>query len=211
MASLAVLAAVVGWTVGCKSSGYQQGDKTAANIRKAADRIEALPAQIEKTLARLSDLVNNPQADLRPQFKRYSSDLEKLESSVEHVQGARRAMAEQGKAFFDEWDQQLARINNEDIKARSQSRKDDVAARFVAIKTSYEETEKNFVPLVRDLRDVHRFLKVDLTTAGVAAVRGTVAKAMQDSAPLNESITRLAQDFEALGVAMSSVVPRSKE
>lgn len=192
---------------GCASSGYQKGEKTAQNIQTAANRISALPALVDKTLASLDDLVNKPAADLRPQFKQFSANLAEVESAGKEVGAARRSMGEKSKEFFAEWDKQLAQINNEDIKARSEARKKEVTEKLEAIKRSYTEAETAFRPFVSELKDVQKYLSVDLTTGGVAAIKETVAKANQQAVTLKASATKLAEDFKALGVAMSSVTP----
>ncbi|HEX5220050.1 MAG TPA: DUF2959 family protein [Verrucomicrobiae bacterium] len=192
---------------GCASSGYDKGNKTAQNIQAAANRIAALPGQIDKTLASLNDLVNKPQTDLRPQFKQFTANLAEVESAAKDIGAARRAMGEKSKEFFAAWDAQLAQINNEDIKARSEARKKDVADKMEAIKRSYTEAETAFRPFMNSLKDVQKYLSVDLTSGGVSAIKDTVTKANQDAAKLGEEITQLAEQFKALGLAMSSVTP----
>ena len=192
---------------GCASSGYDKGNQTAQNIQTAANRIAALPAQIDKTVASLNDLVSKPQADLRPQFKQFTANLSEVESAAKDIGAARRTMGEKSKEFFATWDAQLAQINNEDIKARSEARKKDVADKMEAIKRSYTEAEVAFRPFMNSLKDVQKYLSVDLTPGGVAAIKDTVTKANQDAAKLGEEITQLAEQFKALGLAMSSVTP----
>jgi chromosome segregation ATPase len=204
--NLLTLAAVLAFA-GCASSGYQQGSKTGANIQDAANRIAALPERIDQTLAALNDLVANPQSDLRPQFKTFSSQLADLTSAAQDIADARRSMAANGKEFFAKWDEELAKIQNEDIKARGQSRKDEVAQKLQAIKRSYAEAELAFQPFLADLKDVQTSLAMDLTTGGVAAMRDTAAKATRDAGPLKNSISQQAADFKALGLAMSAVTP----
>lgn len=195
---------------GCASTGYDKGNKTAADIQKAANRIAALPGQIQQTMTSLNDLVNKPQTDLRPQYKQFNAHLSDVESAAKDIAAARRAMGEQSKEFFAAWDAQLAQINNEDIKSRSQARKAEVAQRLDDIKRSYTEAEVAFRPFMNELQDVQKYLSVDLTSGGLAAIKGTVTKANTDSVSLNASITKLANDFKALGLAMSSVTPAAK-
>ena len=204
---LATCAIALLLTAGCASSGYDKGEKTAQNIQAAANRIGALPAMIDKTLASLDDLVNKPQADLRPQFKQFSANLAEVESAGKEVGAARRSMGEKSKEFFAAWDAQLAQINNEDIKARSEARKKEVTEKMEAIKRSYTEAEVAFRPFVNELKDVQKYLSVDLTAGGLTAIKDTVAKANQQAVSLKTSATKLAEDFKALGVAMSSVTP----
>jgi hypothetical protein len=203
LAASAVAAAML--LAGCTSTGYDQGNKTAANIQAAADLIAALPGQIDTTLASLNDMVAKPQADLRPQYKQFAANVAQVESSAKQIGDARNAMGKKQKEFFAKWDEQLAQIRNEDIKARSQSRKDEVNQRLLAIKTSYAEAEMAFKPFMADLQDVQKFLSVDLTAGGVAAIKDTAAKATQHAVPVKASAVKLAADFRALGVSMSSV------
>ncbi len=207
---LATCTATLLLAAGCASSGYDKGNKTAQDIQGTANRIAALPAQIDKTLASLDDLVNKPQADLRPQYKQFNAHLSEVASAAKDIAAARRSMGEKSKEFFAAWDAQLAKINNEDIKARSQARKDEFAQKMEAIKRSYTEAEVAFRPFMGELQDVQKYLSVDLTAGGLAAIKGTVSKAKTDSVPLTTSITQLAEQFKALGLAMSSVTPAAK-
>ncbi len=195
---------------GCASSGYDKGNKTAANVQSTANRIGVLPAQIDKTLATLKDLIEKPQADLRPQFKQFNADLHEVETTARDIAAARRAMGDQSKEFFAAWDKQIATINSEDIRARSQARKDEVNERMQTIKRSYTEAEVAFRPFMTELKDVQRFLAVDLTAGGLAAIKEPVNRATKASIPLKTAITKLGEDFKALGLAMSSVTPAAK-
>jgi outer membrane murein-binding lipoprotein Lpp len=203
VASLAAAALLAG----CASTGYQKGDKTAANIQAAADQIGSLPGLIDKTVASLNDIVQKPAADLRPQYKSFTENLTAVESTAKSVADTRRAMGEKDKEFFAKWDEQLAQIKNEDIKARSQSRKDEVKKNLLAIKRSYTEAEMAFKPFMSDLKDVQKYLSVDLTPGGVASIKDTVGRVTQSAPPLKTCIGKLADDFKTLGVSMSSVTP----
>lgn len=207
MTSLATCAIALFLSAGCASSGRDKGNQTAAHIQTAANHIAALPNEIDQTLTSLSNLVHQPAADLRPQYKEFVFNLAVVEDAGMEIVDARIQLGEQGKAYFAEWDAQLAQIQNEDIQARSQSRKNEVAQKLQAIKRSYAEAEVAYRPFMSGLKDVQKYLSVDLTPDGVAAIKGTVAKAISDAGPLNASLAKLANDFKALGLAMSSVTP----
>lgn len=207
MTGLATCAIALLFSAGCASSGHDKGNQTAAHIQIAANHIAALPNEIDKTLTSLGNLVNKPSADLRPQYKEFVFNLAVMEDAGKEIVDARIELGQQGKAYFAEWDVQLAQIKNEDITARSQSRKNEVAQKLQAIKKSYAEAEVVYRPFMSGLKDVQKYLSVDLTPDGVAAIKGTVTKAATDAGPLNASLTKLANDFKALGLAMSSVTP----
>lgn len=207
LAGIATCVLALWLSAGCASSGYEKGNRAAANIQTAANRIAAMPAAIEKTLASLDEIVSKPQSDLRPQYKAFVGNLSDMESAAKEIVDARMAVGERGKAYFADWDAQLAQIKNEDIKARSENRKNEVAEKLQSIKKSYAEAEVAYRPFMSELKDVQKYLSVDLTSGGVAAIKDTLAKAVADAEPLKASLTKLADDFKSLGLAMSSVTP----
>ena len=167
-----------------------------------------MPGQLDKTLASLNNLVTQPQADLRPQYKDFAANVAAVQSAAKDLAAARSKIAADQTDFFAKWDQQIAQMQNQDIKALSQSRRDEVARNLTTIKTSYAQTDMAFKPFLADLSDVQKYLSVDLTTAGLAAIKGPVAKTGQDAVPLKASLTKLAGDFKTLGASMSSVSPQ---
>ena len=192
---------------GCASTGFEKGNQTAANVQSAADQISALPGLIDGTLTSLNDLVQKPAADLRPQYKAFVENLATVQATAKSVAETRRAMGERDKEFFAKWDEQLALIKNEDIKARSQGRKDEVKQQMLALKKSYTEAEMAFHPFLSDLKDVQKYLSIDLTTGGLASIKDTVDRVTQNAGPLKGSISKLAEDFRTLGFSMSSMTP----
>jgi hypothetical protein len=206
-ASTLALTVALAVLVGCASHGYDQGTATAAGLQASADKIRAADGQLDATLASLNDLVNNPQPDLRPQYKKFSGNVDDLGSLAKHVKDSVSAMRANGKEFFAQWNEQLATIKNEDIRNLSAARQKEVSDQLLNVKRSYAETEIAFQPFISDLRDVQKYLGTDLTTAGVAAMKNVAAKANANGATLRASVDKLAADFKSLGVAMSAVAP----
>jgi hypothetical protein len=198
------LAAIFLWG-GCASKGYDKGNITAANIQATSDHIAALPGQLDQTVTSLNDLVSTPQPDLRPQYQKFAANVDTVEATSKSVAADRQSMGEKGKAYLAAWDQQIAQIQNPDIKAVAQGRRDQVTQQLVTVKKSYVIACDAFKPFLSDLKDVQNYLSVDLTTAGLSAVQPQVAKASQDVIPLKASLNQLAGDFKALATSMSSV------
>jgi hypothetical protein len=116
-------------------------------------------------------------------------------------------MQAQGNAYFRNWDGELAKIQNEDIRSRGTDRKNAVFARLDRVRSSYTQTQSSFAPFLSDLKDIRTALSTDLTTGGVAFIRSTANRAKSNVTPLRESRTNLEADFRALGVSLSSEHP----
>ncbi len=200
-ASIAVLVLAMS---GCASTGYEKAGHTTASIEKTAREIHKGNGQIDAVLFALSSMVNNPEADIKPQFAKFDTALGKLESLSEDVNKQNAAMQAQGADYFRNWDAELAKIQNEDIRSRSAERKSAVAARFDKVRVSYAKTKATFQPFLSDLKDIRTSLATDLTVAGVASIKSTANKAQSNVTPLRESMSELEADFKALGVSLSA-------
>jgi predicted nucleic acid-binding Zn-ribbon protein len=201
------LAAVVSAFVGCASGNYEKGAGTATGLTESAEKIAVGNTNIDATLKALNDLVATTQGDLVPKFKAYNEAVDNLESAAKDVRDKVAKMREKGNAYFLAWDEQLAQIQNEDIKKRSSERKAQVQKEFMDIKQSYAQAQIDFKPFMSNLKDIQTALSTDLTMGGIGAVKGTVEKANQNAVPLKKSLDELSKQFKELGVAMSSSAP----
>ena len=202
--------AAVSFIVGCSSTGYDKAADTATSLTQSSDMIAKGSGLIDQSLAALNDLVSNPQPDLRKQFKTFNSSVDDLGSTAKDVSSKAESMKAQGTAYFEKWDHESAKIQNEDIRNRSVARKNEVADKFGRIRADYEQTKADFTPFMSDLRDVQKFLSTDLTTGGLAAIKDVVAKANQHAVPLKKSLGELTSEFKGLSASMSPTTGAAK-
>jgi Skp family chaperone for outer membrane proteins len=207
IAQIALVAALTA-LVGCKSSSnYQKGAATGAGLVQAADKIEQGITNIDAVLTSMNGLVTSSQGDLTPKYKQFTADVGNLKDSAENVKERVADMRENGNAYLKAWDEQLAQIKNEDIKARSTERKKTVEKELSDIKKSYTEVQISFDPFMSNLTDIQTALGNDLTTGGVDSVKGAVETANKHGTDLKAAMNKLAGEFRDLGVAMSSSAP----
>lgn len=202
--NLFVLAAAIGLAAGCASTGNDKSASTVKSLAKSSHLIDKGTVLIDQTLAKLNDLVSNPNPDLRKQSAAFNSSLNDLGSIAKDVSSKADEMKAQGAAYFAKWDEESAKMQNEDIRHRSQARKHEVAANFARISQQYDETKTLFQPFMSDLRDVQNYLNTDLTAGGLAAIKDVAAKSASDAIPLKESMGRLSEAFKSLGLSMST-------
>ncbi len=194
-------------TPACSSTGSDKGAATGKSAEQAADQIDRGNAQLDATLAALKDLVKMPAPDLQPQFKAFTKSLAQLESTAEDVAALAAKIDTKSQDYFTQWDQQLAAVQNEDIRARSAERREAISASFKKMQSEYAEVREEFKPLLSDLRDVRTVLSTDLTLDGLKAIEGAVKKAEKGSASVKESLQELAERFRTLGVKLSRSGP----
>jgi hypothetical protein len=202
--NLFILATTIGLAAGCASTGNDKSASTVKSLAKSSHLIDKSTVLIDQTQAKLNDLVSNPNPDLRKQFDAFNSSVNDLGSTAQEVSDKADEMKAQGAAYFTKWDEETAKMQNEDIRHRSQERKQEVAANFARISQQYDDTKTAFKPFMSDLRDVQNFLNTDLTAGGLAAIKDVAAKSASDAIPLKESIGKLSEAFKSLSLSMST-------
>ena len=205
LCSFIVISALVS---GCGTRGYNRADTAASSIQRASLRIDKGASQVEIALATLTDLVDNPAADLKPQFIRFNASVNDLESLSKDVAGKSATMQNKGSAYFQKWDEELARIQTEDIRSRSAARKTEVMQGFERVQANYQNTSVTLAPFLARLGDIRTALSTDLTPAGLDSIRGSVGSAKMEGASVQQSLRSLAADFKNLGVSLSPAVPQ---
>ena len=205
--SLLTLATCGVLIAGCLSSGYKKAGTASTSLRDTAQGIDNALAPLDAVVVALSDLVTNPGPDITLQFRKFSAAVSNLESLANEVSSRELAMREQGAAYFQKWDEELPKIQNNDIQTRSLDRKNAVAARFEKVRISYAQTTANFAPFMSDLKDIRTALATDLTAGGIASVKGLAGQASDRVPPLRESLIRLSTEFKNLGVSLSTATP----
>lgn len=203
------IAAVV---AGCATQGYRQADSTAAYLRSTSDRVLQAVTQVNTATTSLTDLVNQPQGDLKLQFKTFSSAVDRLDSVSRDVASRAVVIQQKGATYFQKWDEELATIQNEDIRNSSANRKAEVMKEFDRAKATYEEARADFNPLMADLRDLRTALSTDLTPAGAEAVRASAARVNRKGDQVQVTLSNLAAQLRDLSqsLAVPPAPPRAK-
>lgn len=192
---------------GCATKGYNRAENTSASLQHAAARVDTSVRQVDLVLASLSNLVNQAGADLKPQFGVFSSEIRKLESLSREINSKAQKIQKQGAAYFKTWDEELAKIQNEELRNSSAQRKTEVMAQFDKVRASYEVTQNALAQFLAELEDIRRAMSVDLTPRGISAIKTSVATAQTDGAIVRDSLSKLQADFRELGATLSAAAP----
>lgn len=190
-------------SAGCATRGYERAENTADSVTEAAREIDLARKQVADATQALNILINGNPADLRAGFERYRRSVEALESTYAEMTQKADRMDADGQSYFEEWDKRLAQMRNEDIRARSLERQQEVTTRFRGIQQSYREAKILFPPLLSRLRDIQRLLGVDLTPAGIASARPSAGGIEEDAARLRQVLDGLADRFNQLGATLA--------
>lgn len=207
---VALLAAALWSAGGCRTTGYDKGDAASRSLQQAAAEVQAESRAIDVTMEALNNLVNTPAADLKPQFKRFSSALARLEATARQTERTRERMEIKSAAYFEAWDKKMAGINYGIVRDQSESRRAEVTNQFHAVNTRYLDAQGVVRPLISYFHDIRTALSVDLTAAGLESVKSIVGNAERNARKVQMALGKLSDELTSSGAGWSSVAVRGE-
>jgi predicted nucleic acid-binding Zn-ribbon protein len=189
---------------GCgTTSGYKQADKTGAGIADFREEIVNGKAAIDNTMKALSDVAASADSDPRKAFEEYSKNVSNLESTADKIRKRAQSMREQGQTYFKQWEEQLASVNNPEIRSLAEQRKAKLQETFESVRKHTEPLKAQFDPWMSDLKDLQKYLSQDLTIAGVDAAKGMFAKATSGGLEVQKSMDGLVAELNTIAATIT--------
>lgn len=189
---------------GCgTTSGYKQADKTGEGIAEFRAEIVNGKKAIDNTMKALDTIAVSATTDPRKAFEQYSKAVSDLASVAEKAKKRATDMQTAGKAYFDQWEKQMAEVQNPEIRKLAQERKAKLQEAFASIKKYSEPLKAQFSPWMSDLKDLQAFLGNDLTIAGVDAAKGLFAKTKTDGLEVQKSMDGLIAELNTVSAALT--------
>jgi uncharacterized phage infection (PIP) family protein YhgE len=142
--------------------------------------------------------------DLKNRYDRYRSSVDDLADAAKDIRGEAESIKAEGESYFKWWEQQVAKVKNEDLKAASDERRQTIRAQFNALSGSFQTVKTQFGPYMSTLRDIEVALGAGLTPAMVNSARPVIAKAASQGADLRQSLNVLMNDYRAVGLELTS-------
>ena len=198
--AIAVAALLV---AGCSTTGYQQAEKTGAGIDEFRAEVNKGKQAIDATMQSLGQIAATANTDPRAAFQQYKKDLANLESVTAKVRKSSLEMQAKGDAYFKQWQQQIAMVQNPDIRKLSEEQKAKMQATFDSIQLHTEPLKARFDPWLSDLRDLRTYLNNDLTVSGIGAARGLFEKTQSEGTEIQKSMDALVAELNNVSTVMT--------
>lgn len=196
---------------GCgTTSGYKQADKTSEGIAEFREEIVKGKKAVDDTMKSLDQIAASATTDPRKAFEKYSKSVSNLESTAGKVRDRGQDMKAQGKAYFAQWEKQMAEVKSEEVRTLAASRKAKLQATFDAIAKASEPLKAEFGPWMSGLKDLEKFLGNDLTIAGVDAAKGLFAKTRADGVEVQKSMDALIAELNSVAATITPAKAAAK-
>jgi len=159
---------------------------------------------MDSTTAALNDLLINPAGDLRVQYDRYCQSLSQFEAAANRASSEVKTLQNHATAYFDQWDKELAQMNDEQIRQTSAARKAEAMRDYDSAMRHYQSGQDALQPVITYFEDIRKALSTDLTRSGLASAQPAAASASQKAANAKAQITQSSAELSGLAGKMSS-------
>jgi hypothetical protein len=195
-AALALLLATSAF--GCRSAyysametlGQEKRDILVDRVEDARDDQEAAKEQFQSALARFKEVTGFEGGDLEEQYDRLDGDYQRCEARAEAVRQRIRSVDQVAADLFDEWEGEIASMQNASLRRRSEEMRRRTEQRHQALMKSMKRAESRMEPVLAALRDQALFLKHNLNARALASLEAQVPEIESD-------VSVLVRDMEA--------------
>jgi uncharacterized protein Yka (UPF0111/DUF47 family) len=156
-------------TVGIEKRGILE-----ARVEAASEAQDEAGEQFETTLDRFRSVVELEEGDLERAFRKfrreYRRSVDRAEAVRERIQAVERVAGD----LFEEWEGELDGYSDPDLRARSEELLQQTRQRYGVMIRTMNRAEARIDPVLRAFEDQVLFLKHNLNSMAVAAIRGEV-------------------------------------
>jgi hypothetical protein len=168
------------------------------------EELAAAKNSISASSTALSDLVNAPQADLKPQYKKFAKAVENVNDHAQSVRDRATDMRAKRDEYVAKWRKELDAISDPELKQRAMARINEAQASFDKISTAGHAAKEAFTPFQADINDLSRYLGSDLTSAGLASVKDLVGKVQSEEAAVQKALDALILEVDRVSAEMAA-------
>ncbi len=176
---------------GCATSGYEQADRTGQKLEGVQKVVLDARDTINEAMVELTQISETAKTNPRDAFDDFDSTVNELERIRENAAKASVRMQDQGADFFTEWQNQLATINDPDMRRTAQQRMDELRQVFADTRPLLQDVKYDFDPFLSDLQDLRTLLNMDLTADGIDSANRYIDKAISSGTKLQKSMDEL--------------------
>jgi chromosome segregation ATPase len=200
--SLSLVALVL--ATGCASSKQTQGEKAYESFQGTRAQLADAQLKVDNTLTALGQFQYT--GNLNNAFQNYKKAVADLEECSKDAQWRAQAMRENEKRFVENWQKEMEKIQDENVKASMEARREAVRQNFTHVRAAAAEARQAYEPFMRGNKDLVQSLSTNLSPAAVPSLKpameqtranGQVLKAK--IAALQKQLNNIAQGLPATG------------
>ena len=165
-----------------------QAEKVAQKMLDFDKALTQASTQIDTTLASMNAIPTASPADMASKYKDFSGQVKKLQSMADKAKSQSQKAASQREEYLKQWQASQAKIQNPQLQAASEARRNELMPKIEAIKTSLGAAKETFAPFMQDLNDLVLYLGNNLSASGMTGAQPLMEKCNTDGATVKTDI-----------------------
>jgi len=180
------------------ADGYKLADKTGASMAEFRDEILKVKKEVDETMAALDKVVTTATTDPRKAFESFDKAVPDVDDAAKKAKKRSDDMKAKGKAYFKDWEKELAEVNNPEIRKLAEERKVKLQTAFDSIKTFMEPARDQFTSWLANLKDLQTYLRNDLTIAGIDTAKEQIGKAKTNGQAVQQTLDKVIAELNTI-------------
>jgi ElaB/YqjD/DUF883 family membrane-anchored ribosome-binding protein len=185
-----------------ESIGIEKRDVLSSSVEDATEAQDEAAEQFASALEQFRATVNLDGGDLEDTYDRLNREFERSEARADEVSERIEEIESVADALFKEWQEELADYTDPSLRQRSEDILDETRSRYASMMRAMDRAEASMDPVLDVFRDQVLFLKHNLNSMAIAAIRDELAtiEAATDELiiAMNESISEARVFLETL-------------
>jgi hypothetical protein len=197
---------------GLTAAGYKNADKTGASIAQFREEIVSISQEVDKTMAALGKILQTADSDPRKAYKEFEKAVPRVESAAQKAKKRSEDMKARGKAYFEQWEKELASMNDPQIRELADQRKAKLQATFDAIGAVMSPAKEQFNTWLAGLQDLQRYLANDLTIGGINEARPLIEKTLTSGQHVKKTLDQIVAELNTVAATLTPAkAPKTKK
>jgi len=181
-----------------------QAEKVAQKMLDFDKALTQASTQIDTTLTSMNAVSTASGPDMTSKYKDFGSQVKKLQDMANKAKSQSQKSSEQREEYLKQWQASQAKIQNPELQAASEARRNELMPKIEAIKTSLGAAKDTFTPFMKDLNDLVLYLGNNLNPGGMTGAKPLMDKCNTDGATVK---TDIANGQAAIKDLASSISP----
>ena len=165
-----------------------QAEKVAQRMLDFDKALTQASTQIDTTLASMNAVSTASGTDMASKYKDFTGQVKKLQSMADKAKSQSAKAASQREQYLKQWQASQAKIQNPQLQAASEARRNELMPKIEAIKTSMGAAKETFTPFMQDLNDLVLYLGNNLSAQGMTGAQPLMEKCNTDGATVKTDI-----------------------
>ena len=146
--------------------------KQTASLEKAGEASKAAVQDalngVTGLLAGYNSIIDGTAKDNQKAYKKLVGDLKSTEKKIDASRKQIASLSKEADKFFKAWEQDLASISSESLRAKSSARMEGAKKRYAELGEILTAASNEFAPVMQNLNDQILYLGRDLSPEAIA-------------------------------------------